>query len=203
MRTPGLFLALVLLLAGAVHAVNTVATLNDKSWGRSQEGLVGDVGPWSEEVAETPGQTSEGSVPSDGVLGSVLGAHSDLSAIHAGDPSASTALSNENEAGQPAGGMIDGIDDDADWASGHRWNADSRRDTDADFVNANSGLSLPAYAEIDWMSAPLPIEAEISVGEILVFSALGAAVLLFLTVMLVSRFCRRKSLSPAEQLLQV
>lgn len=201
MRTSGLLLVTVLLFAGAVHAVNTAATLNDKRWGQSQESLVGDVGPWNGGVAGSSGHLAEGSVTSDGVLGSVLEAHPDLSAIHAGDPAASTALGNENGAGQLAGGMINGAGGAADWTSGQRWNADSKRDADAGFVNANSGLSLPAFAEIDWMSAPLPIEMETSVMEMFVFPALGAAVFILLTAALVGRLRRRRSLSQTEQLL--
>jgi hypothetical protein len=180
---------LVLLLAGAAQAVNTELPLT----GPSQQGLLGPV-----VTAVPPADNRDVSNPPDGVLQPVLDADPDLSWAALADPTASLTPD-----GNPVGQPTSGLSDAANWAADRHWSTDPKRYTDAGFVNAQSRIVLPAFAEVDWVAVPLPTAGKASLMEIFIFPALGVLVVLSLLVMLIVQVRKRRALNRIAPLLRV
>jgi len=76
MRRRGFVIGLVLLPAAAVQAINTITTLNERSWAPAQQTLTGDIGPLNENADTVVRQTREGgSLFDNGPLPSLLFFH--------------------------------------------------------------------------------------------------------------------------------
>lgn len=203
MRICRLISVIVLLLAGAAWAVNTVSPLNNKGSNQIEQDVVSGVGPLSEGAVEMYGQSLE--VPSslNGTLVQTLDVFPDFSALQGGDPAASLVQGTEPAEGQPTRGPAGGVNNAVDWVTGHHWSTDPEKYSDAGFVDASSHAGLPAFDEMDLAAAPLPAAKEISIMEIVVFPALAVVVLILAVALVVLRLRRRRSESGVQHLLQV
>jgi hypothetical protein len=179
---------LILLCAGLAQAVNTTATLHDKSWVQSQQGLIGYVDSPSGNAAQVPDPNLKPSASNGGLLGPMLENEAELPAVWEGDPTASV---------HPMGDAV------ASWANDPRWSVAVKNGGNADFLDASSRVELPAFADIDWMADPLPTAKKTSLMEIVVFPVLGMLVLVLLVTWLVLRIRRHKPVSQEQQLLHV
>jgi hypothetical protein len=193
----------VLLSAVATQAVNTTATLSDKSWTPSQQTLVGHAGLLNERTASVSEQALGGQDSSEGGLLPTLYVYPELSSLQFADPAATLASGGPDQSGEPAIRLIDSIGGTTNLAGEPHWSADPNENTDAGFVNAGRRENLPTFSEIDWAATVLPTAREISIMEVVVFPTLGALVVAFIVGMLIVRLRRRRPVNQAQQLLRV
>lgn len=190
---------LVLLSAVAAQAVNTTATLSDKSWApSSQQTLIGHMGPLDERTdMAVVGQVPDAQNLSDGGSLPTLYAYPELSSLVMANPVVSSS-SGQDGTGQPATPLVDSIGETANLDVGPHWS-----DNPKEYVAATGRGDLPPQTEIDWAATPLPTTRELSVMEVAVFPTLGALLVAFLLGMLIVRYRRRRQFSRTQQLLQV
>ena len=199
MRVYGFILAVVLLLAAAAWALNTVSPLNDKG---GEPGLVGSVGPANQGAARAPGQSPATPGLSDGMLQPETGIRPDFPSLRPDRPAGLSARAGQGPVGQSTRDLIDGAGDAVRWGTGHHWSTDPGRYSDVGFLNASSRVDLPAFADVGWANAPLPVASETSLLEIVVLPALAAVLLIPAVALLVLRRRKRRPVDPARNLLQ-
>ncbi|HSW01154.1 MAG TPA: hypothetical protein VLI39_13345 [Sedimentisphaerales bacterium] len=188
--------------AVAAQAINTTTALNERNWAASQRTLIDDVGPLNDNADVVARQALDVlSLSDNGPLPSLY-AYLDLSPLLLIDPAASLGPSGSNEAGPMGMPLSGGMDHATSLLDETHWDPDAEVYGDTGLITADRE-SLPAFAEIDWMAAPLPAAGEISVMEIVVFPALGALVVVSILGMLIVRLRRRLLVRRARQLLQV
>ena len=160
MRVYGFILAVVLLLAAAAWALNTVSPLNDKGGGAGRG--------WQRRACESRGRTRTGTIPDNS--GPVrwhacAGAgciRPDFPSLRPDRPAGLSARAGQGPVGQSTRDLIDGAGDAVRWGTGHHWSTDPGRYSDVGFLNASSRVDLPAFADVGWANAPLPVASETS-----------------------------------------
>lgn len=193
---------LVLLCAGGAQAVNTAVTLHGRSWGQSQQGLVGYVERFDGNAAGGADPNIGSSGSNEGLLYPMLGNEVNLPALSGRDPTALSPLADDAAGARPMNGLIGG-GDAGDWANDPHWSLVLKNGDNKDFLDASSRVQLPAYADIDWVPTPLPTVRKTSIMEVVVFPSLGLLVLILLVTWLVLRVRRHRPLKREQQLLQV
>jgi len=202
MRRRGFVIGLVLLPAVAVQAINTITTLNERSWVPAQQTLTGDIGPLNENADTLVRQTREGtSLFDNGPLPSLL-SYPQLSLFLSIDSDGSEGGSRTTEGNTSEMPLTDTMGPAMSLFDETRWIPDAKEYADASLNTADSE-PLPTFDEIDWMAAPLPAANRISIMEIMVFPALGVLVAASVLGMLIVHVRRRRPARRTRQLLQV
>jgi len=203
MRRRGFVIGLVLLPAAAVQAINTITTLNERSWAPAQQTLTGDIGPLNENADTVVRQTREGgSLFDNGPLPSLLFSYPERSLFLSIDSDGSEGGSWTTEGNTSEMPLTDGMGPAMSLFDETRWIPDAKEYADAS-LNTVDSEPLPAFDEIDWMAAPLPAANRISIMEIMVFPALGVLVAASVLGMLIVHVRRRRPARRTRQLLQV
>ena len=206
MKTKGLVLIFLLLYAAAAQAVNTVTTLQNNGWENVQQGLVSRVGPSAEGPIGSPLPDIGNPGPSKGLLDSVLGIPPGLLGPQSEEqivlPLWQGQIGN-GATGPSLPGSVDNLAGGMDLGGSEGWNVAPKEYSDAGLVDAGVLADHSAFADLDLTDTTLPSAEEASFMEIVVFPALGALLIVFVGVVLVLRFRRRKVMSETEQLLQV
>ncbi len=202
MRKCEFILVFVLWFAVSAQAINTTATPTERNWTPPQWTLIGDVGPLNENADMVARQALDVMSLSDDEPLPSLYAYPELASSLQIDPAASLGSSGSSEAGASGMPLAGGMAQATSLFDETHWDPDADVYGDAALITADSE-SLPAFADIDWMAAPLPAAREISIMEIVVFPALGVLVVGSILGMVIVRLRRRRPARRTQQLLQV
>lgn len=215
----------ILLLAGTSHTLHSARAYSDKGWERPQPESANPIGPWNDGIAAA--QASSESAPSTGESENAKSETPSQDPLQTSVPmdlAASTGLPGNfgaswtREIGpllddrsrlagntdHSASHLANGVGDVEDWQrAGHQWAGVPQGYSDTGLAGAGGSADLPAFSEVGWTSATLPVQREEYFMELVVFPALGAVTLVCVVILVIARLRRRRAVNEVQHLLHV